>query len=233
MSHTSASDGTASLEAMAAQARMLGYQYLAVTDHSPRIAVTHGLTAERLAAQADDIDRFNAEHKGWPMLLKGVEVDILEDGALDLPDSVLGRLDLVVGAIHSHFNLSADQQTSRILRALDHPHFSILAHPLGRLIGERNACNVDLKRVLTAIAQRGCYVEANAQPARLDLADIGCRLAKAEGVLVSIASDAHSPADLLNLPLGVTQARRAWLGQADVLNAHTLHTLLPLLKRTM
>ena len=231
--HTSASDGTASLEAMAAQARQLGYQYLAVTDHSPRIGITHGLTAERLAAQADAIDRFNAEHEGWPVLLKGVEVDILEDGSLDLPDSVLGRLDLVVGAIHSHFSLPADQQTSRILRALDHPHFTILAHPLGRLIGERNACNIDLKRVLTAIAQRGCYVEANAQPSRLDLSDVGCRLAKAEGVLVSIASDAHSPADLTNLPLGVTQARRAWLGQADVLNAHSLDTLLPLLKRTM
>lgn len=231
--HTSASDGTASLEAMAEQARLLGYQYLAVTDHSPRIGITHGLTAERLAAQADAIDRFNAEHEGWPVLLKGVEVDILEDGSLDLPDSVLGRLDLVVGAIHSHFSLPADQQTSRILRALDHPHFTILAHPLGRLIGERNACNVDLKRVLTAIAQRGCYVEANAQPSRLDLSDVGCRLAKAEGVLVSIASDAHSPADLTNLPLGVTQARRAWLGQADVLNAHSLDTLLPLLKRTM
>lgn len=231
--HTSASDGTASLEAMAAQARLLGYQYLAVTDHSPRIGITHGLTAERLAAQADAIDRFNAEHEGWPVLLKGVEVDILEDGSLDLPDSVLGRLDLVVGAIHSHFSLPADQQTLRILRALDHPHFTILAHPLGRLIGERNACNVDLKRVLTAIAQRGCYVEANAQPSRLDLSDVGCRLAKAEGVLVSIASDAHSPADLTNLPLGVTQARRAWLGQADVLNAHSLDTLLPLLKQTM
>ncbi|MCT7305465.1 DNA polymerase/3'-5' exonuclease PolX [Ralstonia wenshanensis] len=231
--HTSASDGTASLEAMAAQARLLGYQYLAVTDHSPRIGITHGLTAERLAAQADAIDRFNAEHEGWPVLLKGVEVDILEDGSLDLPDSVLGRLDLVVGAIHSHFSLPADQQTSRILRALDHPHFTILAHPLGRLIGERNACNVDLKRVLTAIAQRGCYVEANAQPSRLDLSDVGCRLAKAEGVLVSIASDAHSPADLTNLPLGVTQARRAWLRQADVLNAHSLDTLLPLLKQTM
>lgn len=231
--HTSASDGTASLEAMAAQARLLGYQYLAVTDHSPRIGITHGLTAERLAAQADAIDRFNAEHEGWPVLLKGVEVDILEDGSLDLPDSVLGRLDLVVGAIHSHFSLPADQQTSRILRALDHPHFTILAHPLGRLIGERNACNIDLKRVLTAIAQRGCYVEANAQPSRLDLSDVGCRLAKAEGVLVSIASDAHSPADLTNLPLGVTQARRAWLRQADVLNAHSLDTLLPLLKQTM
>ncbi len=231
--HTSASDGTASLETMAAQAHLLGYQYLAVTDHSPRIAVAHGLTAERLAAQADAIDRFNAEHEGWPMLLKGVEVDILEDGSLDLPDTVLGRLDLVVGAIHSHFSLPVDQQTSRILRAIDHPHFSILAHPLGRLIGERNACNVDLKRVLTAIAQRGCYIEANAQPTRLDLSDFGCRQAKAEGVLVSIASDAHSPADLANLSLGVTQARRAWLSQADVLNTRPLNALLPLLKRTM
>ena len=231
--HTTASDGTASLEAMAEQARQRGLQYLAITDHSPRIAVTHGLTAERLAAQADAIDRFNAEHKGWPVLLKGVEVDILEDGALDLPDAVLGRLDLVVGAVHSHFNLPMEKQTSRILHAIDHPHFSILAHPLGRLIGERNACNVDLKRVLKAIAARGCYVEANAQPARLDLSDYGCRLAKTEGVLVSIASDAHSPADFANLSLGVTQARRGWLEQADVLNTRPLESLLPLLKRTM
>ncbi len=231
--HTSASDGAASLEVMAEQARLRGLQYLAITDHSPRIAVTHGLTAERLAAQADAIDRFNAEHDGWPVLLKGVEVDILEDGALDLPDAILGRLDLVVGAIHSHFSLPVQKQTSRILRAIDHPHFSILAHPLGRLIGERNACNVDLQRVLKAIAQRGCYVEANSQPARLDLADHGCRLAKADGVLLSIASDAHSPADLANLSFGVTQARRAWLEPADVLNTRSLEALLPLLKRTM
>ncbi|WP_296225670.1 DNA polymerase/3'-5' exonuclease PolX [Ralstonia sp. UBA689] len=231
--HTSASDGMASLEQMAEQARLQGLQYLAITDHSPRLAVTHGLTAERLAAQADAIDRFNAEHSGWPVLLKGIEVDILEDGSLDLPDAVLGRLDLVVGAIHSHFNLPLQKQTSRILRAIDHPHFSILAHPLCRLIGERNACNIDLQRVLKAIAQRGCYVEANAQPARLDLSDHGCRLAKAEGVLVSIASDAHSRADLANLSFGVTQARRAWLGQADVLNTRSLKALLPLLKRTM
>ncbi|MGC5887472.1 DNA polymerase/3'-5' exonuclease PolX [Ralstonia pseudosolanacearum] len=231
--HTSASDGMASLEEMAEQARLRGLQYLAVTDHSPHIAVTHGLTAERLAAQADAIDRFNAEHDGWPVLLKGIEVDILEDGSLDLPDSVLGHLDLVVGAIHSHFNLPLEKQTSRILRAIDHPHFSILAHPLGRLIGERNACNVDLQRVLKAIAQRGCYVEANAQPARLDLSDQGCRLAKIEGVMVSIASDAHSPADLANLSFGVTQARRAWLGRADVLNTRPFGTLLPLLKKTM
>jgi DNA polymerase (family 10) len=231
--HTAASDGTASLEAMAAQARLRGLKYLAITDHSPRIAVTHGLNAERLAAQADAIDRFNAEHEGWPWILKGVEVDILEDGSLDLPDAVLARLDLVVGAVHSHFGLSQEKQTSRLLRAIDHPHFTILAHPLGRLLGERNACVFDLPRVMKAIAQRGCHVESNAQPARLDLSDVGCRLAKAEGVLVSIASDAHSPADLANLPFGVTQARRAWLERKDVLNTRTLQALLPLLKRTM
>ncbi|CAJ0793612.1 POLIIIAc domain-containing protein [Ralstonia mannitolilytica] len=129
--------------------------------------------------------------------------------------------------------MPVDQQTSRILRAIDHPHFSILAHPLGRLIGERNACNIHLDRVLRAIAQRGCYVEANAQPARLDLSDFGCRLAKAEGVLVSIASDAHSPVDLENVTLGVTQARRAWMEPADVLNTRDLDALTPLLKRTM
>ncbi|MGM3276337.1 DNA polymerase/3'-5' exonuclease PolX [Ralstonia sp. 24A2] len=231
--HTSASDGTASLEAMATQARSRGLQYLAITDQSPRLAVTHGLTAERLAAQADAIDRFNAEHAGWPVLLKGVEVDILEDGSLDLPDAVLKHLDLVVGAVHSHFSLPAQKQTARLLRAIDHPHFTILAHPLGRLIGERSACNLDLQRVLKAIAQRGCYVEANAQPARLDLADHGCRLAKADGVLVSIASDAHGPADLANLSFGITQARRAWLGAADVLNTRSLEALLPMLRRTM
>ncbi|CAJ0743401.1 DNA polymerase/3'-5' exonuclease PolX [Ralstonia mannitolilytica] len=160
-------------------------------------------------------------------------MDILEDGSLDLPDSVLGRLDLVIGAVHSHFSLPVNQQTSRILRAIEHPHFSILAHPLGRLIGERNACNVDLDHILKAVAQRGCYVEANAQPARLDLSDFGCRLAKAEGVLVSIGSDAHSPAELENVALGVMQARRAWMRPADVLNTRSLDALMPLLKRTM
>lgn len=231
--HTSASDGTATLEAMAAQARLQGLHYLAITDHSPRIAVTHGLTAARLAAQADAIDRFNAEHKGWPVILKGIEVDILEDGSLDLPDAVLARLDLVIGAVHSHFGLPQAKQTSRLLRAIDHPHFTILAHPFGRLLGERNPCEVDLPRVMKAIAQRGCFVEANAQPARLDLSDMGCRLAKAEGVLVSIATDAHSPADLGNMPFGVTQARRGWLERKDVLNTRSLKALLPLLKRTL
>ncbi|AOZ04360.1 DNA polymerase III (plasmid) [Cupriavidus sp. USMAHM13] len=230
--HSSASDGAADLRTMAREAARYGLHYLAITDHSPRVAVAHGLDAGRLRAQADEIDRVNAEG-GGAVLLKGVEVDIGEDGSLDLPDDVLGRLDLVVGAIHSHFDLPADRQTVRILRALDHPHFTILAHPWGRLIGRRDICHFDLERVLRALAQRGSFIEANAQPNRLDLWDIGCQQAKAAGVLVSIASDAHGPADFGNLPLGVGQARRGWLGPSDVLNARPLAEVRTLLRRTM
>lgn len=230
--HTDQSDGVCSLRDMATEAGRRGLHYLAITDHSPRLAMTHGLSAQRLAVQADLIEQINAEG-GAPALLKGVEVDILEDGSLDLPDAVLGRLDIVVGAIHSHLDLPGTKQTTRILRALDHPHFSILAHPFGRLLGQRDACKFDAVRVVRALAERGCFVEANSQPDRLDLWDTGCHLASAEGVLVSIASDAHSMADLGNLPLGVSQARRGWLEARDVLNTRSLAALRVLLKRTM
>lgn len=162
-----------------------------------------------------------------------MEVDILEDGALDLPDAVLGRLDLVVGAIRSHFDLTPARQTTRILRAINHPHFSILAHPFARLLGERDACRFDAARVMQALADRGCFVEANGQPTRLDLWDSGCRMAKASGVLVSINSDAHRARDFQNLPFGLAQARRGWLQAADVLNARPLPVLRSLLRRIM
>jgi len=230
--HTRDSDGLASLEEMVEAAGRLGLQYLAVTDHSPRIGMTYGLGAQRLAVQAERIDALNGVG-GMPWILKGVEVDILEDGSLDLPNTVLGRLDLVVGAIHSHFELSPVKQTARILRAIDHPHFSILAHPSGRLLGERDGCRFDVPRVMKALAERGCFVEANSQPSRLDLWDSACRMAREHGVLVSIASDAHRVADLDNLPLGLTQARRGWLEADDVLNALELPELRCLLKRTM
>lgn len=230
--HTRDSDGLASLEEMVQAAGKLGLQYLAITDHSPRMGMTHGLGAQRLAVQAERIDALNGVG-GMPWILKSVEVDILEDGSLDLPDTVLGRLDLVVGAIHSHFDLSPAKQTARILRAIDHPHFSILAHPSGRLLGERDGCRFDVPRVMTALAERGCFVEANSQPSRLDLWDSACRMAREHGVLVSIASDAHRVADLDNLPLGLTQARRGWLEADDVLNARELPELRRLLRRTM
>lgn len=230
--HTRESDGHDSLEAMAEAARARGLQYLAITEHSQRLALTHGLDADRLARQIDRIDELNARLSGI-VLLKGVEVDILEDGTLDLPDTLLQRLDLVVGAVHHRFDLARDRQTDRLLRAMDHPCFSILAHPTGRLIDERPACDIDLPRVIRKARERGCFLELNAHPARLDLTDLASRMAKDEGVLVSIASDAHSTLELDNLRFGIGQARRGWLEARDVLNTRTLQALRPLLDTTM
>lgn len=230
--HTRDSDGHDSLETMAEAARVLGLAYLAITEHSRHLGVTHGLDAQGLARQIDRIDELNTRLQGIT-LLKGVEVDILEDGRLDLPDSVLARLDLVVGAVHQGFHLSRERQTDRLLRAMDHRHFSILAHPTGRLLGERPAMEVDLARVIHHARARGCFLELNAHPSRLDLDDTACRMARDEGVLVSINSDAHSTLELDHLRDGVAQARRGWLSAADVLNSRPLQEVLALLRATM
>jgi DNA polymerase (family 10) len=230
--HTRETDGRDTLEAMAAAAVAQGLEYIAITDHSARIALVHGLDAGRLARQVDAIDEFNAK-QGRIHVLKGIEVDILEDGRLDLPLDVLRRLDLVVGAIHHRFDLPRPAQTARILRAMDQPCFSILAHPTGRLLGERAAYDVDMPRIVRHARERGCFLELNAHPARLDIDDVACRMAKDEGVLVSIATDAHSRAEFANLEFGIGQARRGWLGPNDVLNARPLAGLMPLLARTM
>jgi DNA polymerase (family 10) len=180
----------------------------------------------------EEVERVNAGLEGI-VLLKGIEVDILEDGSLDLPDDVLRGLDLVVGAVHGNFNLPRAKQTARILRAMEHPHFSILAHPTGRMLGTREAMDVDWLRVVRKSRERGCFLELNAQPERLDLTDGLCRMARDEGVLVSVASDAHSTLDFANLRFGIGQARRGWLEKEQVLNARTLKELRPLLRRTM
>ena len=230
--HTSASDGRDSIEALARVAREHGLQYLAITDHASQLAVAHGLSSERLLRQMEEIDHLNGILRGVT-ILKGVEVDILEDGRLDLPDAVLGRLDLVIGAVHEHFELSRDRQTERILRAMDHPHFSLLAHPTGRLLEQREPYDVDLPRIIQHARERGCFLELNANPRRLDLGDTFCQLAKEHGVLVSINSDAHRSADIANLRYGIGQARRGWLSKKDVLNTQPLETLRPLLRATM
>ena len=230
--HTRDSDGLDTLAAMAQAARARGWQYMAVTDHSSRLALAHGLDASRIAQQIDRIDALNARLDGF-VVLKGVEVDILKDGSLDLPDDVLRRLDLVVGAVHSAFDLPRDRQTDRLLRAMDHPCFSILAHPTGRLIGERPPCEIDLQRVIRKARERGCFLELNAQPTRLDLNDIACRMAREEGVRISIASDAHGALDFDHLRFGIGQARRGWLEAGDVLNTRSLDALRPLLAATM
>ncbi len=230
--HTRDSDGVDDLDTLVAAARAHGLSYLAVADHSQRLALAHGLGTTRLARQIERIDRLN-EHLAGFTVLKGIEVDILEDGRLDLPDSILQRLDLVVAAVHQRFDLPRERQTERLLRAMDHRHFTILAHPTGRLIGERAAYAVDLPRLIRHARQRGCFIELNAHPSRLDLDDSGCMAAKAEGVLISINADAHSAAELDHLRFGIGQARRAWLQATDVLNARPLEALRPLLARTM
>jgi DNA polymerase (family 10) len=230
--HTSDSDGRDSLRAMAQEAAARGLSYIAVTDHSRRLAVAHGLDAGRLSRQIDLIDALNEQLPGIT-LLKGVEVDILRDGELDLPVHVLRRLDLVVGAVHEHFDLPAAQQTDRLLRAMDHPCFSILAHPGARLLGEREPCAFDLERVLRHARERGCFMELNGQPTRLDLDDHACRLARDVGVLISIASDAHGVLEFGHLEWGIGQARRGWLEARHVLNTRSLEEIRRLLGSTM
>ncbi len=230
--HTNASDGRNTLREMALAAKKRGLEYIAITDHSKHLGVAKGLDVPRLLAHMEQIDKLNEELAGIT-LLKGIEVDILQDGGLDLPDDVLGKLDLVVGAVHDHFELPREQQTARILRAMDHPHFTLLAHPSGRLIGERAPYDVDIERVIRHAKERGCFLEVNCHPERLDLIDTHCQMAKAVGVLLSINTDAHSALDFDNLRFGVGQARRGWLEKKDVLNTRSLRELKPLLKRTM
>ena len=230
--HTRATDGRNSLPEMAEAARLRGLRYFAITDHSRRLTMAKGLDSARLLQQTEAIDRLNATLSGIT-ILKGIEVDILEDGNLDLPDEVLGRLDLVVGAVHSRFNLSNRRQTERIMKAMDHPHFSILAHPSGRLIGRREPYDVDMLRIIRKARERRCFLEINAHPERLDLTDIHCRMAKEEGVLLAVNTDAHSMLDLENARFGVGQARRGWLEKSDVLNTRSYAELRKLLKPTM
>ena len=230
--HTKATDGHHTLREMAEAARRHGFEYLAITEHSRRLTVAHGLNPQQLRKQMNEIDKLNDQLKNIT-ILKGIEVDILEDGALDLPDDVLSECDLVVGAVHSKFNLARAKQTERILRAMDHPHFTILAHPSGRLLDTREPYDVDMLKIIRRARERGCFLELNAHPERLDLLDIYCQMARDEEVLVAISSDAHSTQDFDNLVYGVGQARRGWLEKKDVLNTRPLKLLMPLLKRTM
>jgi len=230
--HTRASDGHASLSDMAKAARARGHEYLAITEHSQRLKMAHGLTVERLLKHMDAIDQLNERLKGIT-LLKGIEVDILEDGALDLPDNILGQLDLVIGSVHSQFDLPPAKQTRRLLKAMDHPHFSLLAHPTTRELDKRQPMDADWLRIIRHARRRRCFLELNSQPARLDLPDTLCHVAKQEGVLVAINSDAHSTQDLDDLTEGIGQARRGWLSTDDVLNTRGLRDLRRLLKTTM
>ncbi len=228
--HTDWSDGRAALEEMALAARAKGYAYLAISDHSRHVTVAHGLDAKRLGRQIDAIDALNEKLKGF-RLLKSCEVDILEDGRLDLDDTILRRLDFTVCSVHYKFSLSRNKQTERILRAMDHPCFTILGHPTGRLINRRPPYDIDIERIMAAAAERGCLLELNGHPDRLDLTDIHCKMAKDMGVKLALSTDAHSVHGLDMMRFAVGQARRGWLEPGDVVNTLPWKSLKRLLKR--
>jgi len=228
--HSDWTDGTASIEAMAAAAQARGYAYMALTDHSRRVAMAHGLDPARVSRQVRDIDKLNEKFKGFT-ILKGIEVDILNDGRLDLPDSILSRLDVVVASVHSFFDLAREAQTDRVVRAMENRHVSILGHPTGRLIGAREPYDIDMDRVISAAHDLGCYLEINAEPDRLDLNDIHAHAAKSKGVKVAVSTDAHSVNGFQYMRFGIDQARRGWLTADDVINTRSLAELRKLLKR--
>ncbi len=228
--HTTASDGDNTLREMVEGARAKGYQYLAITDHSKRVSVAGGLDEAELLEEIAKIDQLNQEYDDFT-ILKSCEVDILKDGTLDLADEVLEKLDLTVVSTHYHRDLSKTAQTERILKGLSNPHVNILAHPTGRIIGERTEMEFDLEKVMERAVEEGCFLEINAYPKRLDLADKYCRLAKELGLKLVISTDAHSVQQLDNMSYGVEQARRGWLTADDIINTRGIDELKELLAK--
>lgn len=226
--HTTWSDGTESIEGMAAAAKARGLKYLAITDHSKRTTIANGLDARRLRRQWAEVDRINARLSGFT-ILKGVELDILERGGLDLPDEVLAEADWVVASVHFGQKQSREQITRRVIDALENPHVCAIAHPTGRLINERKAYEIDLEAVLRVARDHGKLMELNANPRRLDLDDLGCSMAKSYGVPVVISTDAHSIDGLDVMRYGILQARRGGLTKKDVANTRTWPQLRKLL----
>jgi DNA polymerase (family 10) len=218
-SHTKASDGKYTLGEMAEGARQKGYSYFAITDHSKRVSMANGLDEKRLAQHIEEVDQLNTQYKDFKVL-KSIEVDILQDGTLDLSDDILGELDIVVCSIHYNMNLSREKQTNRVLKAMESPYFHIFAHPTGRMIGKREPYDIDMEKILDAAAQRGCFMEINAAPDRLDLSDIYARTAKEKGVKMAVSTDAHNLDNLDYMRFGINQARRAWLEAKDVINTY-------------
>lgn len=216
--HTRASDGSNSVEELALACREAGYEWVGITDHSKAAAYAGGLSAESLEQQGREIDALNAAGLGI-RILKGIEADILADGTLDYDDALLARLDFVIGSIHSRFGLSREEQTARLLRAMENPHLTIVGHPTGRLLLSRDPYQVDMAAVLARAAATGVAIEINADPHRLDLDWRLVRQARDAGVRISIGADAHNIAGLGYVDYGIGVARKGWLTREDLLNA--------------
>lgn len=227
--HSTWSDGTQSIREVAAKAESLGYEYVAITDHSQSLTIANGLTPERITLQQQEIAQVQAE---TPVrLLCGTEVDILADGRLDLPDDTLYSLDLVVASVHSAMQQSAQQMTERILRAIEHPAVHIIGHLTGRILGRRAGYEVDVEAILQAAVRNGVMLELNANPNRLDISEVWLRRAQDLGLLVPIDTDAHHQREFAHMAYGVRMARRGWLRKETVFNALPLAALLPKLQK--
>ncbi len=216
--HTVATDGANTIREMAEAALARGLQFIAITDHSKNLAMTGGLDDERALAHVAAIRKVDAEMEGRIRVFAGIEVDILQAGELDLADETLAEMDVVVGSVHSHFQLPAEEMTARLLRAIENPYLRILGHPTGRVLLRREPYQYDLHAVLKRCAELGVAVEHNAAPPRADLSDSNLRLAKELGCKISVNTDAHAIAELDRMRFGITQLRRAWLSPADVVN---------------
>jgi DNA polymerase (family 10) len=228
--HSSWSDGTATIAEMAAAARARGWSYLGVTDHSESAFYAGGLSREKIAMQHDEIDALNAQSSGF-RVLKGIEADILADGRVDYDAAVLDSFEYVIGSVHSRLGMDGPAMTDRVLRALDDPHLTVLGHPTGRLLLTREPYAIDMSAVLEKAAEVHAAVELNADPHRLDMDWRNCRTAKELGVTVEIGPDAHSPAGLDHMEVGLGIARKGWLEEGDVLNARDAEGVLAFAER--
>ncbi len=215
--HTDWSDGSDTIGAVVAEAERLGYEYVAITDHTQSLRIANGLTPERLRRQVDAVRKAEGAAGGM-RVLAGSEVDIKADGSLDMPATVLKDLDIVVASVHSRFKMERAEMTRRVVAAVSSGQIDVLGHPTGRLIGQRSPYDIDLQAVLDAAAEHGVCMEVNCFPDRLDLRDVDCRAAGAKGVRVSLGSDSHRTGHMGFIRLGVITARRGWLGPGDVLN---------------
>ncbi|HTC90238.1 MAG TPA: DNA polymerase/3'-5' exonuclease PolX [Bryobacteraceae bacterium] len=217
--HTTETDGRATLQEMAEAAHALGYQYIAITDHSKALAMANGLDEKRAVAFAQQVRELN--RSGLPLrIFSGLECDIRRDGAMDLAEDALAELDIVVGSVHSHMNLEGPEMTDRLMRALESPSLRVMGHPTGRILLNRDPFPFDFERVASQAARRNVYLEINGSPERLDLGGAMVRTAKALGAKFAISTDAHQTKHLgINMPFGILMARRGWLEPRDVLNA--------------
>jgi DNA polymerase (family 10) len=219
--HTTASDGNCEISELAEAAKYLGYKYICITDHSKSSAIANGLTAKRLDRQIKEIRKLNEKIKGIT-ILAGSEVDILADGSLDFDNKLLAELDFVMASIHSGLASPRQKVTMRTLKAMDNPYVNCIAHPTGRLIGRREAMDLDIAAVIEHAAQTHTALEVNASPMRLDLKDTHCKMAIETGVKLVIGTDSHSTGQLGLMGFGVATAGRGWVTKADVLNTFSL-----------